>query len=132
MEMFWSGFVKTSNVRTLGKIYSAFRSDPKRLKLYNDLVRQAKNYANTTRVLERTAHQFHQLGRGSIEAVENADRNRRLAHNSFMSHLTSVIRNAASKGVNPQPMAPYLADRHRAGEFALDIAKRFRTVGENR
>lgn len=128
MNFFWNGFFKTADLKTLGKIYSAFRKDPKHMSLYNGLVRQAKVYKDKTQALERASNQFYQFGRGSAEAVESADRSRRLAHDSFMSHLTSVARNASNKGLNVNPMADFIKDRHRASELALDIAKRFRTV----
>lgn len=132
MGHFFTGFFKTADAKTLGKIYAKFRHDPSHLKLYNGLIRQAKSYETRTRALERAANQFYQLGRGSREMVEDADRSRRLAHDSFMSHLTSTARNAAAKGIDVAPMAPYIQDRHRGGEFALDVAKRFRTVGDKK
>ena len=125
---FLSGFSKIADAKTLGKIYSAFRKDPKKLNLYNGLVDQAKKYKGTIDHLERTSKSFYQHGRGSPEMVEAADQGRHLAHEAFISHLQGVTRNAAKEGVAVNKMAPVLQDRSKATDFALEISRRFRPI----
>lgn len=125
---FISGFDKTADVKTLGKIYSNFRKDPNHLGLYNSLVNQAKKYKGSIDRLERTSQSFYQHGRGSSQMVEAADRGRHMAHEAFMSDLTSVTRNAAKRGIDVQKMAPVLQDRSKATDFALELSRRFRPI----
>lgn len=121
-------FEKVADVKTLGKIYSAFRKDPKKLGLYNDVVNQAKRYKSSIDTLEAVARSVHRHGRGSLSMIEAADRNRRTAHNSFVSTLTAAARNAAHAGVDTQRMAPVIRDRSRSTDFALEVSKRFRPI----
>jgi len=123
--MFIFGFTKVAAIKTLGDIQKVFQKSPALSSLHKGLVNQAHSYRSSIGRVERTSKNFYQHGRGSKEMVEGADHARRLAHNSFMSALTSVTRNAAKHGVNVEKLAPHVRDRHKATELAVKMTDAF-------
>jgi hypothetical protein len=124
---FLAAFEKAADVKTLGKVYSKVRSGPKGLALYNTVVRNAKRYQGTIDGVQRAATSVSQ-GRGSLDHIAAADRNRKHSHDFFMKNLRELASHGKRLGVDTKKLAPALEDRDKASDLALEISKRFRPI----
>jgi len=99
--------------------------DPGMRTLYNSLIRSAKRYADTVQNLESTSKSFYQLNRGSRATVENADRDRRIAHEAFISDLRAFSRRAKEEhDIDINPLSLYLINRQLSEELGIAISKK--------